>query len=429
METHDVIVIGGGLAGLTAAATTARGGADVALVEARQLEGGRARTVERDGFLFNEGAHALYDGGLGMQVLRELGVDPVGGKPPLHGWGVRGGRLQRLPATPLDSLRTALVGTRGKTQLGRVLLRPERALRTERTERSMQRWIEEQFTDPAAREFVAILSRVATFCGDLDQIDADAAIGQLVAAATHGVRYLDGGWQQLVDGLRVAATSAGVRIERDRKVNSIGREAGSLVVSTSAGPLVAGAVVLTVGGPDACSTILDGASPTVVRWAAETRPVHVAALDLALRRVPDPRRRFVLSLDQPIYLSVHTGIARLAPEGAGDVVHLLWYGDPGHDPRPELEAMLDLAQPGWRDEVVAEQYGRMRVVTHGRPEPGQGLEGRPGIEVEDLPGVYVAGDWVGPDGMLSEAALASGRAAGRAAASASVGDRDAVATR
>ncbi len=36
----------------------------------------------------------------------------------------------------------------------------------------------------------------------------------------------------------------------------------------------------------------------------------------------------------------------------------------------------------------------------------------------DLPGVFMAGDWVGPDGMLTDAVFASGRAAGRAAATA-----------
>jgi len=58
------------------------------------------------------------------------------------------------------------------------------------------------------------------------------------------------------------------------------------------------------------------------------------------------------------------------------------------------------------------------VVAHGRPLPGRGLRGRPPVAVPDLARVYVAGDWVGPDGMLADAAFASGRAAGRAAATA-----------
>jgi pyruvate/2-oxoglutarate dehydrogenase complex dihydrolipoamide dehydrogenase (E3) component len=35
--------------------------------------------------------------------------------------------------------------------------------------------------------------------------------------------------------------------------------------------------------------------------------------------------------------------------------------------------------------------------------------------VPDLSGVFVAGDWVGPQGLLADAAFASGRAAGLAA--------------
>ena len=105
-------------------------------------------------------------------------------------------------------------------------------------------------------------------------------------------------------------------------------------------------------------------------------------------------------------------------EGPGEVAHLLWYGDRDDDPRPRLEALLDRAQPGWRDEVVDVRSGRRLVVAHGRPLPGSGFAGRPPAAVPDVPGLFVAGDWVGPEGFLTDAVLASGRAAGRAAADA-----------
>jgi hypothetical protein len=40
-----------------------------------------------------------------------------------------------------------------------------------------------------------------------------------------------------------------------------------------------------------------------------------------------------------------------------------------------------------------------------------GERGRPGPALPELPGLYVVGDWVGPDGMLADAALASARRA------------------
>ena len=40
-----------------------------------------------------------------------------------------------------------------------------------------------------------------------------------------------------------------------------------------------------------------------------------------------------------------------------------------------------------------------------------GLGGRPGPEVPGVPGLYVVGDWVGPEGVLSDASLASAKSA------------------
>jgi hypothetical protein len=123
-------------------------------------------------------------------------------------------------------------------------------------------------------------------------------------------------------------------------------------------------------------------------------------------------------VEDPFYMSTHTPSAALAPEG-GEVVHLMRYGvaEPidADALRKELEAFLDDAQPGWRDEVLAERFNRRLVVAHGRPEPATGNAGRPTIHIDDLSNVFVAGDWVGPDGLLGDASLASGRAAGLAA--------------
>ena len=58
---------------------------------------------------------------------------------------------------------------------------------------------------------------------------------------------------------------------------------------------------------------------------------------------------------------------------------------------------------------------RRRVVAFDRPQPGRGLAGRTPVDVADLPGLFVAGDWVGPTGQLADASAASAVAAARRA--------------
>src|SRR5690349_14815743 len=74
-DTHaDTVIVGGGLAGLTAACYLARGGRSVTLFERAAGLGGRAATQLVDGYAVNRGAHALYTGGAASEILRELGV-------------------------------------------------------------------------------------------------------------------------------------------------------------------------------------------------------------------------------------------------------------------------------------------------------------------------------------------------------------------
>ncbi len=125
METKttqtDVIVVGGGMAGLTGACYLARAGVDVTVFEKAPYLGGRSATQESDGFLFNRGGHALYTGGAASRVFEELGITYDHGIPN-DIFVLQGGKLSLFPPDPLGLLRADLLDAGDKLALVRFLV-------------------------------------------------------------------------------------------------------------------------------------------------------------------------------------------------------------------------------------------------------------------------------------------------------------------
>ncbi len=71
----DIIVVGGGIAGLTASLSLAQMGREVLLLEKNESCGGLMNTFERDGFRFEAGARALVNAGLVKPLIKEFALD------------------------------------------------------------------------------------------------------------------------------------------------------------------------------------------------------------------------------------------------------------------------------------------------------------------------------------------------------------------
>lgn len=411
-ERTHVAVVGGGLAGLSAAVTAARAGASVVLLDAHAL-GGRARTTTVDcGAVFNSGPRALYRGGAAARVLRELGVDPVGGTPPQSSARVLcDGSVEVLPSGPLQLLRTRALSVRSKVAVARLLGTVPKLDATRFDGVTVAEWVHGRRLAADAAALTRAIVRLATYVDD-DELSAGVAIRQLQLVLADGVTYLDDGWQQLVDALHDRATRAGVRIMAGSGASAVEREESSECwrIRTAAGELRADAVVLAVGGPDAAEEI----APLHIDRSGLGGPATAACLELALRRPPEVP--LLLDVDEPYYLSVHGPPARL-----GDgvvVVHLVRYGARNH--AEDREALwAHAARAGITpDDVVADRFLARMVVTGAVPTAaGGGLAGRPPVQPDPAATVYLAGDWVGDEGLLADASLSSGQRAGQLAAS------------
>jgi phytoene dehydrogenase-like protein len=72
---YDAIIVGGGIAGLTAAAYLAKAGYSTLLCEKESTCGGLVNSFEREGFVFDGGIRAIENSGIVFPMLKQLGLD------------------------------------------------------------------------------------------------------------------------------------------------------------------------------------------------------------------------------------------------------------------------------------------------------------------------------------------------------------------
>lgn len=404
--------MGAGLAGLTAAATLRRVGVATVTVDGRD-PGGRASTVERDGFRLNQGPHALYNAGLAMRELTKLGVRPRGVAPPVEQTEIlRDGSLHAMPLTVRSLATSKVLDRRGRTAALRVMPRLQRGRDRAARGLTVAEWLDHRRVPDDLRAMIEMLIRLTTYSNAPDVMSAEAALAQF-ALGVEGVMYLDDGWSQLVDAL-----SADLSIVR-REVTEVRRDGSAWAVLGPDGEAIAVAesVVVASGGP-VTATRLVGRDPGWVEAAGPECRAAVLDLGVAL----SPRSPIVLSVEDPLYGSAHSPPARLAPDGHS-LISVMRYlrPDEDHDRDITRSRLDDHARRMGVEPVTAtvDRYLHRMVSASGTPSPDRR---RPhGAELA-ADGLWVAGDWVAPDvaggehAMLADAAVGSGAAAARAVA-------------
>src|SRR3954467_3010925 len=150
---ESTIVVGGGLAGLAAAAYLAKGGKRVTVFEKASALGGRAASQNHDGFVFNLGAHALYEKSAAANVLAELGVHYTTGSPV----GIRAianGGNYLAPVDTTSLLRTRLIGPRAKLEAARLLLKLQMADPHAHARETLAEWLDREVHLPEVRRIM-----------------------------------------------------------------------------------------------------------------------------------------------------------------------------------------------------------------------------------------------------------------------------------
>ena len=369
---NQITVIGGGLAGLTAAITCAEGDADVRLLEAHDQLGGRARSTDGP-YKANLGPHAIYSGGVLWDWLSARGLMPPLARPPLT--GVRfhfGGAVHRTP--PLSLIPP---GLRLRGRMAPV-------------DQDFRSWVRDH-ADERTADFLSALAGVYTFHHDPGELSAAFVwerTQRLLLTPRPPARFPVGGWTSLVGALERRARELGVEILTGERVDAL--------------PDTPAIVALELC--DARALLDDD----TLRWPSG----RTVCLDLGLRE----RRGdawVVSDLESAGWIERYTAQdASLAPAGEQLVQAQMPIrpAERAEAAEARLEALLDASFEGWRERVT----WRRRQVMDGRSGaldlPGATWRDRPAIDRGN--GVFLCGDQVAADGCLAEVSVASAIQAG-----------------
>lgn len=309
-EQHPVVVVGGGVAGLTAAHALARRGVPVVVLEASGRWGGVVQTVREDGLVLETGPDAILSTKPdGMALLSALGLaDRIVPTNPEQRtvYVVRRGALRPMPegmvlgvpTRALPVLRSGLFSWPGKLRLlAEPLVRSRSPLPDESiadfARRRLGREAWERLADPLLGGIHAgdteRLSVRATFPR---LVELEARHGSLVrgfraAAAPPAERApsafvsLAGGLSELVDALVRALPADALRA--NARVSAIARAGDGWRVSTADGAVEARAVVVALPAPRA-HPLLRPLDEALAAELASIRFVSTAIVLLAFDR-------------------------------------------------------------------------------------------------------------------------------------------------
>lgn len=416
-QKWDVVIVGGGLAGYVAANYLAKKDLSILIVEKGKKVGGRARTDKINQHYFNLGPHALYKKGKAAPILEELDIKLNGKSPILGGTLIENKMEYTAPFNPLGLLTTRLLNWREKVEWV-AILKNINSLDTEKlAEQTFQQWVMQVTISKKVQSLLYTLGRLTTYCHAPEMVSAKIIVSHM-KIGMGGVLYLDYGWQTVIDQLHNKAVISGIQVQSNTVVKQIiklQQEHFKLVLSND--EEISSKYVLNTTSPQELNKMLGEQSSISQRdFFAKITPVKGATLDVALTKLPNPKKLFAMGITDPLYYSVHSNYARLSEDGENTVLHVYKYQHPndqidGKEVKKELEQFLEKMQPEWKKYEITSRF--MPNITVNQRLPQLGDEQKLACANIEIPGLFLAGDWVSPYSVLSEGAVSSGKQAAK----------------
>ena len=305
-DDADVLVLGGGLAGISAALELKRLGHGVRLVDCAPQLGGKAGSTETSVGTFPTGPTSFngrYPAFWRLLELLGLSDDAVKLKPVSSSrYIVRNGKLKGLRPSPLSVLGTGALSLGDKWSLAKEFLWPSKAKR-DGLDESLESLLVRRFGRKTVDHFLAAVM-TGIFAGDLATLSAQACMPALVAAEKEYGSVLKGALEAMKTkdpgarpGLYTFVKGFGVIGERaaERLPCSLNTELESLTIDArgvtvvglrqgTRGEFHAGSIVVATEA-DVAARLLGRSMPTAASVLSEFKYAPVSLLQWA-EKVP-----------------------------------------------------------------------------------------------------------------------------------------------
>jgi len=425
--TVDVIIIGAGYGGLTAAAILAEKGFDVQVLEASGHIGGRAAFDRKGGFVVDYGIHAnrYASEGAAASALREIGheIDFVPmGEPLLY----RAPSFVPLPNGIPEFLKAEFLSGGDKAIMILDMLR----LVIGRTQKKADVPLGKAVWGTDRKEIGSLfklLSGIGLVSPDIDVTSAGdfATFLKKALRAKETVGFPRGGTSQIIEALSSRIEQSG-KILTGNRARSLKLEGGKVTAVRVKDNEYKGKSVIFAVPLQKLPQMVNGGLPgEFLEKCASIVPTGGISIDLCLTDKVSDVDGLVVTPD-PVTMGQFTSNIDAETAPKGKQLSTWYYPLPVKmmDDRSFVEkeekrfkTLLDGMFPGIMDKVEWERVLKLKMVDGFEPRVGQTAKDRPGTNVPGVENLFLAGDVVSAPGSGGDVAFESGSRAAREVAS------------
>lgn len=429
-KSKDVVLVGGGLAGLSAAALLAQDGIGVTVIEQDQDVGGRLKSLEREGYRLDAGLHCFHYGEGGplgeLDRALELNLDYLESNDP--GYILKGKTRLAVPTGP--ETKAEDVPGFSEDEAGRINEWYEKLMAAEPS--AWDKKPVSEFIIECGLEGDELISSYAgalclTMLGmGIDKVSAGALMSHSRAVGRPGfhVSAVAGGPVSLVKALADKVANDHSRIVLGCKVIEMAVADKKIERLVTSSEEMTPAAVIYTGPLQELPDLFTGEKPSAAfaRTCKKLAPVSGIALELGLEKTICDLRGVMIDPEEAIIGRFPSNLdPSLAPEGAQISSWLalaptedLADAKTARSHIKRLKRAVQRQFPEIMDCVKIERLRVIPLIAGAAPTHKQGAEKRPKIVSRSFENLFLAGDAVSGPGILSGAAVSSAMEAARA---------------